>query len=79
MTDGNKDLRGGVLPDGTATRSDRRYVREWRSFAAPIKAALGAEVHGFDPGVSYVVAGRVETFSNSVVWRLNEALKRKRR
>lgn len=69
---------GGMLPDGTVTRSDRKYVREWRAFAEPLKKALGAELHAFDPDVALAINGRVETFSNGVVWRLNKALGMKR-
>lgn len=45
------------LPNGKATQSDRRYIREWRKFTKHIVAALakggepGWTVYAYDPGV----------------------------
>ncbi len=41
------------LPDGGYTKSERRYVREWRKVAAPICKALDVQLTGFDPCFSF--------------------------
>lgn len=40
------------LPDGSDTRSQKKYVEAWREFAAPFEAA-GFLLHSFDPGISF--------------------------
>jgi len=46
-------MRGGILPNGETTKSDSKYVEEWRKFCIPIEEALGMYHWAFDPGVSF--------------------------
>lgn len=70
----------GAMPAGGVTHDARRYVREWRAFAAPLCDALGGRLYGFDPGVSIIVdePRAVLSFERWVVERLNAALSARR-
>ena len=43
----------GRLPDRTIAEVDGDYIEAWEKFARPTCEALGIELHGFDPGVSF--------------------------
>lgn len=45
------------LPLSGATRSFRRYVREWRVFTRPLAKALHAKCIGYDPNALYAIGG----------------------
>lgn len=40
------------LPDGSDTKSQKKYLAAWRDFAAPFEAA-GLVLHSFDPGIAF--------------------------
>lgn len=67
------------LPDGTMTRSERRYIKAWRDFTAPLCKALGGKLHSFDPGFNIVIPGRTSlvSFDADVARLLNAALEPK--
>lgn len=51
-----------MLPDGSATASETRYVREWNKLAKPVAAALGCDIIGMDPGLHLIVKGAAQGF-----------------
>ncbi len=64
------------LPDGTTTKSSRKYIKAWRDLAAPIMKVTGMQIMGFDPGVLFSYEGK--TSLDLPVWFLkliNEKLK----
>lgn len=47
-------MTGGMLPDGTATNSNRKYIDTWRGLGKFVLKHMdkpGAEVYGYDPGI----------------------------
>lgn len=45
-------MNGGMLPDGTTTENDKKYIEAWRKFAAPICKACDLELYAFDPDIA---------------------------
>lgn len=42
-----------LLPDGTTTRSVKKYLAAWDRIAEPVCAALGVNTHAFGPGMQF--------------------------
>ena len=66
-----------TLPDGTCTKSRRRYLRDWMAFKKPIENALDMQIIGFDPGLLMCAKGKGGSI-DMPIWfarRLSEALK----
>lgn len=60
----------GRLPSGKYTKSQTRYVREWRSLGNKLVKALGGDrqVYGFDPDFAVAVDGFKGPSESYSVW-----------
>lgn len=65
-----------ILPDGTATKSDREYVDAWREFTKPLAKILDAHPFAYDPGVTYRKKGYSFELDHEVVQLINQELTR---
>lgn len=62
------------LPDGKATTSQARYIREWRKRTKYLKS-IGLKTIGFDPG--FLVSDATKKYPNSFdlpTWFVNQLM-----